>query len=87
MRDTIHIFIAFILAFIGTFIMINGLFNWLLITLIININVINLPVLFIMIILIFNKNTWVILKKIHRYTWLIIICYLSKNLSYGISEL
>ncbi len=56
MRDSIHIFIAFIFAFIGTFIMMNGSLNWLLITLFMNINVIKIPVLFIMIILICNKK-------------------------------
>jgi hypothetical protein len=81
MRDTIHIFIAFIFALIGTFIMMNGSFNWLLITLFMNRNVLILPVLFIMIILMFNKKTGGILKQINRYTWLIIICYLSGTLA------
>lgn len=79
MRNTIHILIAFFFAFIGTFIMLNGSFNWFLRTLFSYINVIILPVLFIIIIiiLIFNRKTGGILKQINRYTWLIIICYLS----------
>lgn len=81
MRDTIHIFIAFIFAFIGTFIMMNGSFNGLFATRFMNINVIILSVLFIMIPLIFNKKTGGILKQINRYTWLIIICYLSGSLA------
>ena len=81
MRDTIHIFIAFIFAFIGTVFMMNGSFNWLLISLFMNINFIILPVLIIMIILMFYKKTGGILKQINRYTWLIIICYLSGTLA------
>lgn len=81
MRDTIHIFIAFIFAFIGTVFMMNGSFNWLLMTLFNNVNVIILLVLFIVITLIFNKNTGRTLKQINRYTCLIIICYLSGTLA------
>lgn len=81
MRNTIHILIVFIFAFIGTFFIMNGAFNRLLLTLFNSGNVIILLLVLILITLIFNKDTGHILKQMNRYTWLIIICYLSATLA------
>ncbi|HAU0661265.1 TPA: hypothetical protein JBG89_11585 [Legionella pneumophila] len=79
MRDKVHIFIAFIFALIGTFFMMNGSFNRLLMTVPIDVPVIIMFALFIM--LLFSKKIIKGLKKINRYTWLIIVCYLSGTLA------
>ena len=79
MRDTVQIFIAFIFALIGTFFMMNGSYNRLLMTVPIDVPVIIMFALFIM--LLFSKKIIKVLKKINRYTWLIIVCYLSGTLT------
>ena len=79
MRDTIHIILAFIFALIGTFFMINSPLYSLFEMRYLNEEII--LSLTILILIIFSKRIAKGMKKLNRYSWLIIIFYLSGTLT------
>lgn len=79
MRETIHVVLAFSLAFVVTFITMNGQISLLLMTIHINKYIVILTIIIVAII--FSNKLTRGLREINRYSWLIIGCYLSATLA------